>query len=100
MIKSKEGPCLQEDPKTTTRQLPDRTFLTVAYVATTQNLSSSPHQVDYRAKDTAPHPDPPPEQPDTATSKPSSRSQHSASGRADDTRSTHWNASKGSRRRF
>ena len=78
-------------------------ILTVAYVATTQNL---PHHLikiikyDYRAKDTAPHPDPPPEQPGTATSKPSSRSRHSASGRADDTRSTHWNASKGSRRRF
>ena len=68
------------------------------YVATTQNLPHHRIKYDYKATDTAPHPDPPPEQPDTATSKPSSRSRHSAPVRDDDTRSTPWNKPKRSRR--
>ena len=70
-------------------------ILTVAYVATTQNL---PHHRDSRATGTAPHPDPPPEQPDTATSKPSSRSRHSTHVREEDAGSNYWNKPKRSRR--
>ena len=56
-------------------------ILTVAYVATTQTLPHHRINYDYRASDTTTHPAPPPEQPDTVTSKPSSRSRYSTHAR-------------------
>ena len=73
-------------------------ILTVAYVATTQNLPHHRIKYDSRATGTAPHPDPPHEQPDTSTSKPSSRSRHSTHAREEDAHSNNWTSSKRSRR--
>ena len=64
-------------------------ILTVAYVATTQNLPHHCINYDYRASGTAPHPEPPQEHTDTATSKPSSRSRHATRAREDDAHSNY-----------
>ena len=73
-------------------------ILTVAYVATTQTLPHHRINYDYRASDTTTHPAPPPEQPDTVTSKPSSRSRYSTHAREEDAHSKTWTSSKRSRR--
>ena len=79
--------------------VPRSEILSVAYVATTQNLPDHLITWEYKAQPGKPHPDPPPQPDDAPTSKPSRRSRHSTSDTAYEKYSAEWKTSKSSHRR-
>ena len=79
--------------------VPRSEILSVAYVATTQNLPDHLITWEYKAQPEKPHPDPPPQPDDAPTSKPSRRSRHSTSDTAYGKYSAEWKTSKSSHRR-
>ena len=79
--------------------VPRSEILSVAYVATTQNLPDHLITWEYKAQPGKSHPDPPPQPDDATTSKPSRRSRHSTSDTAYGKYSAEWKTSKSSHRR-